>query len=311
MKKILLPIVAWLSGCTVGPNYAPPAVNSPAEWRNPAPVTEELLAAKWWERFNDTALNALVVEALQANTDLHIAAARIEQFRALYGISRSALYPELSVTGGYARTGPSETGTPPTSGDLFNTYAIDGGLSWEVDLWGRIRRSNEAALADLLSEEANARAVLVGVVTGVVQAYVELRELDQRLEISKRTLTSRAEALRIAKERFSNGVVSKLDIKQAESEYLSVEITIPDIELAISRRENLLSLLLGSNPRGIDRGRTIDELDNVIAIPAGLPAELVKNRPDIRAAEEDLKSATARIGVAVAEYYPRVSLTGL
>ncbi len=310
-RKLLSPLFLFLSACTVGPDYVAPPLETPANWRNPAAVVEEITQLKWWERFNDPELNALVVRALEANRDIQIAAARVEQFRALYGISRSALYPELDLAGGYARTQPSETGTPPTNGDDFNTHVIDGGLRWEIDLWGRIRRSNEAALAELLAEEANARGVLLNVVTGVVQAYIELRELDQRLGISNRTLKSRKESLRIAEERFKNGVVSQLDIKQAESEYISVELTIPDLELAIARHENLISVLLGVPPGPIARGKTIDDLNDAVAIPAGLPADLVKNRPDLIAAEEQLKSATALIGVAKAEYYPKLSLTGL
>lgn len=309
--RAFAPFALLLTGCTVGPDFVAPSLETPADWRAPATVVEDLTATKWWERFNDPELNSLVFRSLEANRDIQIAAARVEQFRALYGVSRSALYPEVDLSGGYARTQPSETGIPPTSGDDFNTYVIDGGLRWEIDLWGRIRRSNEAALADLLAEEANARGVLVSVVTGVVQAYVELRELDQRLGISKRTLKSRAEALRIAKERFKNGVVSQLDIRQAESEYISVELTIPDLELAIARRENLLSVLLGVPPGPIVRGKTIDELNDAVVIPAGLPADLVRNRPDLIAAEQELRSATARIGAAMAEYYPRLSLTGL
>jgi multidrug efflux system outer membrane protein len=310
-RKLLSPLVVFLSACTVGPDYVAPPLDIPNNWRNPALVVEDLTNTKWWERFNDPELTALVVRALEANRDIQIAAARVEQFRALYGVSRSALYPEVDASGGYARSQPSETAVPPTNGKDFNSYAIDGGLRWEIDLWGRIRRSNEAALADLLAEEASARGVLLNVVTGVVQAYVELRELDQRLGISKRTLKSRAESLRIARERFKNGVVSQLDIKQAESEYLSVELTIPDLELAIARRESLISVLLGVPPGPINRGKTIDQLNDAVVIPAGLPVDLVKNRPDLIEAEERLKSATAQIGVARAEYYPRLSLTGI
>lgn len=310
-RVLSITYAVFLVGCTVGPDFVAPSLETPTDWRVPASVVEDLTATKWWERFNDSELNSLVVRALGANRDIQIAAARVEQFRALYGVSRSALYPEVDLSGGYARTQRSETGIPPASGEDFSTYVIDGGLRWEIDLWGRIRRSNEAALADLLAEEANARGVLVSVVTGVIQAYVELRELDQRLGISKRTLKSRAEALRIAKERFKNGVVSQLDIRQAESEYISVELTIPDLELAISRRENLLSVLLGVPPGPIVRGKTIDELNDAVVIPAGLPADLVRNRPDLSAAEQQLRSATARIGIATAEYYPRLSLTGI
>jgi multidrug efflux system outer membrane protein len=308
---ILLSPALLLAACSVGPDYKPPKLDTPINWRSADTKVNELIQTKWWERFGDKELNSLVEKALAENVNLHLAAARIEQFRALYGVSRAGLYPELSALGGFTRTAPSESGVVPTSGDPSNTYSLDGALRWEIDLWGRIRRSNEAARAEFLAEEAGARGVLVTVVTAVVQTYIELRGLDQRLDISKNTLKSRAESLRIARERFANGVVSELDIKQAESEYLSVELAIPELELAIGRRENLLSVLLGGAPQSIARGRTIDELNSSVMIPASLPADIVKNRPDLIEAEERLKGATARIGVAIAEYYPKLSMTGL
>jgi multidrug efflux system outer membrane protein len=301
-----------LGGCTVGPNYTRPPVESPPSWR----VTEEQAGSvadnAWWGQFGDPVLDNLIRVALRENLDLQIASARIDEFAGRYGFVRADLFPQVgyNASAGRQRT-TEETGNtlPPGFNSTLNNYSAALGATWELDVWGRIRRATEAARAELVGSEEGRRAVILSLVGSVAGSYVNLRDLDRQLEIAKETAKSRGESLTIFKLRLEAGFTSEVEYVQVKSLYEEAMATIPVFEKAIAQQENGLSVLLGRNPGPIPRGKTIDQL-RLPAIPPGLPSDLLERRPDILAAEQALISANARIGVAKAAYYPAISLTG-
>jgi multidrug efflux system outer membrane protein len=308
----VLAVFIPLFGCTVGPDYVRPEVDSPEDWRVDYQSAADYSNTRWWEQFNDPVLNNLIEIALQENRDVRIAAARVEEFAARVDIFRSGFFPQLGYDGNASRNRASRESFGGVSvGDrTYNDYAATINLSWELDLWGRIRRATEAARADLLAEEETRRAVILTLVSSVATTYVILRQLDRQLEVSLETLKARAESLRLFELKFKGGVISELEVAQVRTEYEQAAAAIPPIERQIALTENLLSTLLGRNPGPIARGKTIDELI-LPPVPEGIPSTLLARRPDIRAAEQDLIAANARIGVARAQYFPTISLTGL
>jgi multidrug efflux system outer membrane protein len=305
-------VLISLAGCTLGRDYLRPAVDSPEAWRVDYEDAAETANTRWWELFGDPVLNALIDTALRENKDVRIAAARVEEFAARVDIIRSGFYPQLGYDGGGSRNSASRDDFGGvTAGDRnYKNYSIAANLSWELDLWGRIRRATEAARADLLAEEENRRAVILSLVSAVATSYVTLRQLDRQLEVSLETLETRGESLELFKLKFKGGVVSELEVAQVRTEYEQAAAAIPPLERSIALTENALSILLGHNPGEIPRGKTIDELA-LPAVPAGIPAQLLERRPDIRVAEQNLIAADARIDVARSQYFPTISLTGL
>ena len=307
-------LVSVAVACTLGPDYERPPVAVPEQWREVAASEESLANLPWWELFQDEQLQSLIRTALAENRDLKIAIERIEEARAMYGFSRADLYPQIDASataGGLQFSEGSLTHTPEggmdTSTEIYN---INVGLSWELDFFGRIRRANEAELANLLATEEARRAVALSVVASVAQAYVELRDLDLRLEIARRTLASRREYLALARDRFEGGITPELDMRQAEAELHRVQSLVYQLEGGVTQKENEISFLLGRSPSSIVRGRPVNQQPIPPQVPAGLPASLLERRPDVRQAEEELISANARIGEAIAMRYPRIALTG-
>lgn len=303
---ILLP-----TGCVVGPEYERPEVVVPDAFRFDASGELDAGDVAWWSAFGDPVLDALVAEALANNLDVRIAAARVEEFAARIGISRSAAFPQVNAGGGLGRSSLSREIAPGSAGgsrtsDFFNANLNVG---WELDIWGRIRRATDAARSDALASTEVRRGVVLTLVTSVATSYVGLRSLDAQLEVAREKLETRAGTLDIFERQFAQGVISKLELAQIRSEYERTAATIPGIVRDIARLENSLSVLLGRPPGDIDRGRTIATLA-MPPIPAGLPAQLLRQRPDLQAAELAMMSANARIGVAAADFYPRVSLSG-
>jgi outer membrane protein, multidrug efflux system len=302
-----------LGGCMVGPDYRRPAVEFPQSWRFAEKEAKETSDTAWWEQFNDPVLNELIAVALRENKDLKIAAARVEEFRGRYVVARAPLFPQIGAgasPGGERTTGRGQVPLPATAPNPTELYQANFFASWEIDLWGKLRRVTEAARADLIGTEEGKRAVILSLVTSVAGAYVNLRDLDRQLEIAERTAKSREESHHIFTLRFQAGYVSDLELSQARSEYERALATIPAIEKAIAQQEDALSLLLGRNPAAIGRGKAINALE-APAVPAGLPSELLERRPDIRQAEQGLISANAQIGAARAQFFPSISLTGL
>lgn len=311
-RLIITPFVSLtIAGCIIGPDYQQPVLDNPAGWRIDISEAQELSNTLWWQQFDDPVLDDLIGEALQNNKDLLIATARVDEFLGRYGVSRADLFPQLGAEGAAVRDRFSEDISPvgPGISNPDNIYQAFLTATWEIDLWGRLRRATEAAQADLLSTEEARQIVIQTLVSSVALSYIDLLNLDRQLKISIETAETRKHSLGIFTKRHDAGVVSNLELSQVKSEYQSARARIPELERAIAQRENALSVLLGRNPGAIQRGGTISDLKMPIA-PSGLPSKLLTRRPDIRQAEQDLIAANARIGVAQAAYFPTISLTG-
>jgi multidrug efflux system outer membrane protein len=301
-----------LAGCAIGPNYRRPEIASPPAWQVDIKQAQETANTAWWEQFNDPVLNELIVTALKENYDLRVATARVEEFYGLYGATRADLFPQIGYDGSAGRVQASTKSpipiTPGTSAK-YSLYQAEFSASWEIDLWGKIRRATEAARADLMAAEEARSGVILSLVTSVATAYIDLRSLDQQLEIARQTAKSREESVRLFELRFKGGNISEMELSQVRSEYYVALAAIPDLEKRVKQQENFISILLGKNPGPILRGKQLDGIA-LPAIPAGLPSDLLARRPDIRQTEQALIAANARIGVAKAQYFPSISLTG-
>jgi outer membrane protein, multidrug efflux system len=302
-----------LAGCTVGPDYRRPPVEAPSAWRVSTEEAAGISDVAWWDRFDDPVLSHLVRTALENNRDLAIAAANVDQAFAQYGITRSALYPQLDGNASAQRERASETTSPfaiPPGFQAFNDYRLNVSASYELDIWGRLRRATEAARANLLASEEGRRTVVLTVVASVASAYVQLRALDRQLDIAKATTGTLGEAARLQQARFDEGATPESDYRQAQSQFEAAAAQVPEFERQIVRQENLIRVLLGANPGPIERGSSIGDL-KLPDVPEGLPSSLLERRPDIRQAEQSLIASNADIGVAKAAYFPQVSLTAL
>jgi multidrug efflux system outer membrane protein len=264
---------------------------------------------KWWEAFRDDALRDLIRSALQQNYDVRIAAARILEARALLGIARADQLPEVNATASVVNERlPQAAGRPAIE---TSPAQVSASLAWELDFWGKFRRATESARASLLSEEWAQRQIFSSLVSDVATAYFQLRELDLELEISRQTLASRRDSLRLTQLLADRGATSMLDVRQAEQLVFGAGASIPDLESRIEQQENFISTLVGKNPDAIVRGRRLVDQPHSPEIPAGLPSSLLERRPDILQAEQQLVAANAQIGVARADYFPQISLTAV
>lgn len=319
-KTILIAIACCSAACTVGPNYKRPSLATPQNFRAPDPLppgqADSFADLKWFEVFKDEQLQALIRHALERNYDLRDAVARVEASRAALGITRADQFPNFGAGGSVEINRLSRDGATPVSSQLlpsqnrnFGTAALQL-LSFEIDIWGKLRRATEAARANLLSAEETRKAVVTTLVSDVATAYLTLRELDYELEISKRTLQTRQDSLDLTKSREAGGVSTELDLRQAEQLVYTASETIPDIQRQIELTENQISLLLGENPNTVLRGREFTDRQVPPEVPPGLTSALLERRPDIRAAEQDLIAANAQIGVARAAYFPTLSISG-
>jgi len=309
----LLLIMLLSAGCAVGPNYKRPSADVPGTYRGAIPQEAAQPAAesfgdqKWWEAFQDKQLQELIHTALQQNYDVRIAATRILEARAQVGITRADQLPTIGAGVGANNQQVEITKTYRQYDTSANQVGL--ALAWDLDFWGKYRRATEAARANLLATEWAHQAVISTLVSDVAAAYFQLRTLDLQLEISRRTLASRQDSLRLTQMLANGGATSMLDVRQAEQLVFTAAETIPDLERRIEQQENYLSTLLGNNPSPIARGRKLTEQPHVPEIPAGLPSSLLERRPDIREAEAQLIAANAQIGVAKAAYFPQISLT--
>ena len=302
-----------VAGCTVGPDYARPAVDTPSAWRIDYPKAADVANTKWWEQFGDPVLNELIDTALRENRDVRIAAARVDQFIGALTSTRSQLYPQVGYGADATRARASRLGRPaiPEPADpYFTLYNASLGASWQLDLFGRVRRQTEAAQAQVYASEQAQRGVVLSVVSGVATSYVFLRMFDRQLEIAQATAKNFGETARIFELRFKAGLVSQTEVSQIQSQYQQALTAIPAIRQQVAAQENLISILLGRDPGPVARGKTIEQLV-APSIPADLPSALLERRPDIRQAEQNLVAANANIGAARALYYPTISLTGL
>jgi len=310
-----LALAVLAGGCAIGPDYARPVVAEPPTFRGQAAVEAASLAdAPWWQAFEDPSLRALIEEALRQNYDVRIAAARVQEARARLGVARSDLYPSLDygVDGGRAKVGPGVQGSPggPVP-NARNFYSASMSLSWEIDIWGRVRRLTESARADLFATEEARRGVWLTLVSDLGQAYFELLELDQQLQIARNSTDAFQRSYDLFLDRFNLGVASKLETSRALGALGDAQASIPQLESSIVAKENQISILLGKPPGPIARGRSMYEQPIVPVVPAGLPSSLLERRPDLRQAEQRMVSANAQIGAAKAEFFPKFSITAL
>ena len=294
-------------GCMVGPDYKRPSLDMPNAFQEAAATDASFANLDWWELFADDKLDALIREALANNRDLGVAVARIEEAAALLRIERANQYPFLDAEAGAGRSSPSRNIL--ATAETESSYFFNGAASFEVDLWGKLRRATEAARADLLTSENSARNVTISLISAVATTYFQLLDLDDRLRISIRTQKSREDALGIIKERYAKGTVPELDVNQAEIEAADAQASVAVFDRAVRQTENALSVLVGSRPRAIERGSELARQSLPVEVPAGLPLSLLERRPDILAAEQQLAAETARIGVARAQRLPSLSLT--
>jgi multidrug efflux system outer membrane protein len=302
----------FLAGCAVGPNYKRPPVNPPEAFRDETTATKNSFAdLPWWTVFHDDNLKSLIQIALKNNYDLRIAVTRVEQAKALADQARAQYFPQLNYLGN-AATGKNVADNMPSPTGMSGTvFAGDVNASWEVDLWGRIRRLNESARAQYFANQEARRDVTISLIAQVAQDYFQLLALDSELEIARQSVNSYGESLKIFNERLQGGTASKLETSAAEGLMDSSAGTIPILEQQIALQENQLSVLLGQNPGAILRKDSSLEKQITPDVPAGLPSALLERRPDIREAEQELRSANAQVGVAEADFFPQLNLTAL
>jgi len=315
MKRlVILTLVVTLAvGCAVGPDYQRPAVETPKAWRVEYSYAAEVANTRWWQQFDDPALNQLIDVALRENKDLAIAAARVDRFLGALTTTRGQFFPQIGYNLDASRNRASEVGvTPLPSGTdpYYNLY--QGGLTaaWEIDLFGRVRRLSEAAQANVMASEQARRGVILSVVTTVATSYIGLRALDRQLEIARATAKNYADTLALFELRYKGGVVSQVELSQVQSQYQQALAAVPSLERQVAVQENLISILIGRNPGAIPRGKTIAQFA-LPAVPGDLPASMLGRRPDILQAEQNLVAANANIGAARALYFPSFSITGL
>lgn len=307
---ILALATAAVAGCTLGPRYSRPEVPTPDRfYPTVAPAEAASLADRpWWDLFSDPALRSLVDEALTNSHDIRIAAARVEESRARYGIAASYWYPAVSYAASDSRT---KTSTYAFPSDLTGTLIVaNPAVSWELDLWGRIRRLNEAARAQVLASEEARSAVALTLVSDVASAYFDLRELDEELEIARHTRAAFQDTYDLFSRRLEGGAASSLETARAESLLANASAQIPLVERLIVAKENQIALLVGRAPGPVARGAGLDDQPLPPTVRSGLPATLLLRRPDLRRAEQDLVAANANIGVARASLFPTLTLTG-
>lgn len=299
-----------LAGCTVGPDYARPPVTLPDTMIGAAGAS--LGDVGWRSVFPDPVLQALITEALVANRDLVRATYRIEEAAALLGITRSQYFPTLDGGASFTRLRASEeTGfLPPGANPYSSVTALSGVAQWELDLWGRIRRANEAARARLLESEYARDALRTSLIAAVAAGHLDLHAFDEQLAIARKTVASRQQSHELMKLRAELGDISELELRQSEVLLREAEVAVPRFERVIALQEHALSVLLGRNPGPIPRGGPLDRLQAEVVVAAGLPAVLIERRPDILAAEQQLAALNADIGAVRATYFPTVTLTG-
>lgn len=305
----LLLSLGFLGGCKIGPDYNRPNVETPTQWREQSAVPASLADLAWWDFYHDPVMTNLIAIGLTNNYDLRAAVARIEQAAGSYRAQRSALFPSLDASGAFSR---SRIGNiPPFPDFTFNEFDLSGLLSYEVDVWGRVRRLTEAARAEMLAAEETRRTIYITLMASIASTYLDLLSLDEQAAISARTVASRQHSLELTQIKYSDGrgVVSAVDVREAETLLFSAQTSLLDFQRLIALRENELNLLLGRPPGPIARGSPLAQFHMPDTVPAGLPSDLLLRRPDIRAAEEQLIAANANIGAARAAYFPTISLT--
>ena len=298
-----------LAACAVGPNYRRPEVSTPAATRGQHEPADEVSLADlpWWEVFRDPALQALVAQAVAGSHDLAAAVARVEETRNRIAVARADLFPQASYQGEATRQRAFVPGAPANA--TFNTFLGTFNLAWEIDVWGRIRRATESARAEYLGAEAARRGVLLTLVSDVAQAYFELLELDRELEITHGTTMTFQDTLDLFQRRYVGGIGTLLEVSRATAALTQARANIPELERQVVAKENQISILLGQPPGDVPRGAPLGPVGLMPTVPVGLPSQLLERRPDVQAAEQAVVAANADVGVAAANFFPRLGLT--
>jgi multidrug efflux system outer membrane protein len=309
-------VAALASGCAVGPNYNRPQVPTPPAHRffEGEEQAQSIADIPWWDVVKDPQLQALIREAIANNLDLRTATARVAEARAQYGIAKSFLFPQVGVSAGYDAQQASRLSEPPqgtAAGKTYQNWNAGFPISWEIDLFGRIRREKEAAFAAYLATEEGRRAAVITLVADVASTYLFLRELDLELAVARRTVATNEETVRFYETRLKGGVSNRLEVDTATANRARTATIVPQLEQQIAVAENALCLLLGRPPGPIERGEALTDQHVPPGLPAGLPAALLERRPDVLAAEQQLVAANANVGAAKALFFPTISLTGL
>jgi NodT family efflux transporter outer membrane factor (OMF) lipoprotein len=320
MKRVIIAIagLVLVSGCAVGPNYQPPKISAPAQWNSPLTGGETNRPADltvWWKNFGDTNLDALMTLAVRSNLDLRIAGARVREARAKRAVAAGGLWPSAGGAAGYSRNRWGQNSFPPVTGVPldYNLYSAGFDAAWELDIFGGTRRAVEAANAELGAAEYGRRDVLVSLLAEVARNYIEARGFQQRLAITRQNIQLQQDVLSLTRSRYENGLSSDLDVQQATALLATTTADMPLHETGFQQSVHHLAVLLGQPP-----GALRDEMSAENPIPAapptgtaGLPSDLLRRRPDVQRAERELAAATARIGVATADLFPKFSLTGV
>ncbi len=304
--------VCWLASCTLYPKYSRPEMAVPAEWRIPTEEAADVSNVCWWKQFGDPVLDHYVDEALANNQDLKTAIYRVEEFVAKLGIARSYLYPQLSGSAAAGRDKLSTTLQPiqPGVDAISDSYTLLMNASYQLDIWGKIRSATDVALANLMAQIEARRTVVLTLVSSVARTYIQIRELDQELLVSQETLKTRVVSYDLAKTRYELGLTSEMQVQQSLSEVESAQVELDRIRIAIALQEDLLCVLLGKPPTYVERGKILAEILQPPSVPVALPSQVIGQRPDILQAEQNLIAANAKIGIARAEFFPQISLTG-
>jgi outer membrane protein, multidrug efflux system len=312
-RASVLLMMMGASGCAVGPNYKKPTVNTPTIYRGLTPEeaakgdTKSFAEQKWWDVFQDEQLKELIKTALQQNYDLRRAGTRILEARVALGITRADQFPTISTDASALNERTARQKFFPAIETNTNRVGVD--FNWQLDFWGKFRRATEAARANLAATEWGRREIATELVANVAGAYFRLRALDLQLEITRRTLASRQDSLRLTRLLADGGSTSLLDVRQAEQLVFTAGSEIPSLEQQVEQQENFISVLSGNNPAPVPRGTPLTDQPHAPAVPAGLPSSLLERRPDIRQAEQQLIAANAQIGVARSLYFPQIALT--
>ena len=311
-RRLTTALLALATGaCAVGPNYKQPPEPVPEHWRDSTISTQDSSYANlvWWQVLGDSTLQELIRIALRDNRDVRVALARVNEARAQLGIQRLEFLPQIDASGAGGKVSVHDSLLGLRQG-TYQFWSVGASVSWEIDLWGRLRRLNESAKASLLATEYGRRGVIITVVGDVAQAYLELRDLDQQTSIALSTVETRRQSLDLARSRFEGGLTSELDVRQGEAELAASEGRVASIRMQAAMKEQELNVLLGRMPGTVPRGATLMHQTFPAKVPAGLPSTLLQRRPDVREAEEELRSANAMIGAAIAARFPTISLTG-
>lgn len=303
-------VLLVLAGCAVGPKYSRPETKKPEVYTQAITKTDSITNMKWWDVYQDTVLRSLIDTAIAKNLDLKVSIARVEEAKAILGFNQSNFFPFLDYSG-RARASDFQSGAT-SAGVAFptNSFSVLGNVSWEIDLWGKLRHASRAAYADLVATDEGRKSVYISLVAQVAELYFTLRGLDERLTVTQRAYDSRMEYLRIITLRFEKGEASELDKLQSEQLAASSQAQLYSLERAIIAVENAINILLGKPYTPIARGLNNDQQQLPVDIPSGIPSELLERRPDIQQAEQQLVAQTERVGIAVALRFPSLSLTG-